>query len=138
MNDTTVRQWLQKADNDYKTGIDELATEKPATDTVCFHMQQCVEKYLKGYLASVGREIRKTHNLSLILADCQSVDASFGELLEKKVDSLTPHATVLRYPDEFYMPSLEEARAAVSLADDVKRFVSIRLVFSGTDGTPDT
>lgn len=45
-----VHLWIRKAGNDMKTGIDELATEHAATDTVCFHMQQCVEKHLKGYL----------------------------------------------------------------------------------------
>ncbi len=37
MNQETVRQWFVKADNDLKTGKDELKTENPATDTVCFH-----------------------------------------------------------------------------------------------------
>jgi len=29
---------------------DEMLTDRPATDAVCFHMQQCVEKYLKAFL----------------------------------------------------------------------------------------
>ncbi len=44
MNEKTVELWRIKADNDLKAGKDELAAENPATDTVCFHMQQCVEK----------------------------------------------------------------------------------------------
>ena len=54
-----VHLWIRKADNDMKTSIDELATEHPATDTVCFHMQQCVEKYLKGYLVKMNRIFAK-------------------------------------------------------------------------------
>lgn len=44
MNEEIVKLWCLKADNDLKTGKDELSTKNPATDTVCFHMQQCVEK----------------------------------------------------------------------------------------------
>jgi hypothetical protein len=40
MNEATFRQWLLKADHDVKIGKDELATEEPTTDLVCFHMQQ--------------------------------------------------------------------------------------------------
>lgn len=60
MNEDTVKNWIIKAENDLKIGKDEMATEKPATDGVCFHMQQCVEKYLKAYLIYYGKEFRKT------------------------------------------------------------------------------
>lgn len=49
MNEQTVKSWILKAESDLKTAKDELATPKPATDTVCFHAQQCVEKYLKAF-----------------------------------------------------------------------------------------
>lgn len=131
MNVETVKQWFIKADNDLKTGQDELNTDHPATDTVCFHAQQGVEKYLKGFLAFHDQEIKKTHNLSAILADCLRIDTSFAELTAKQVDVLTPHATVLRYPDDFYLPPVEEAQDALRLAADVKRFVLNRLQTQG-------
>lgn len=123
MNIETVKQWFIKADNDLKTAKDELNTDAPATDTVCFHAQQCVEKYLKGFLAFHDQEIKKTHNLTVILMDCIHVNTSFAELSAKQVDILTPHATVLRYPDDFYLPPVEEAQHAVQLSEDVKQFV---------------
>ncbi len=39
MNIDTVRKWIIKAENDLKIGKDEMTTDKPATDAVCFHMQ---------------------------------------------------------------------------------------------------
>ena len=123
MNPDTVRNWFIKAEHDLKTGVDEMRTTDPATDTVCFHMQQCVEKYLKGFLAFHEQEIKKIHNLTVILADCVRVDSAFAELVAKQVDILTPHATVLRYPDDFYMPSMQETEDALQLAVEVKRFV---------------
>jgi len=61
MNERSVREWIVKAESDLKTGRDEFATENPATDTICFRMQQCVEKYLKAYLIFNGKEIKRTH-----------------------------------------------------------------------------
>ncbi|MFN3763360.1 MAG: HEPN domain-containing protein [Anaerolineae bacterium] len=69
-----LRNWIRKAESDFKVACDELATEEPATDAVCFHLQQCVEKYLKAYLLSQGAEIPKTHNLALLLARCKGYD----------------------------------------------------------------
>ena len=50
MNEETVKKWITKAESDLKIGKDEMLTDRPATDAVCFHMQQCVEKYLKAFL----------------------------------------------------------------------------------------
>ncbi len=127
MNEDTVRHWFTRAENDLKAGTDEFATERPATDTVCFHMQQCAEKYLKGFLIFHGKEIEKTHNLTVILTQCLAVDASFQELLDKEVDQLTPYATVLRYPDDFYMPDAKETENAIHLAECTRRYVRDKL-----------
>jgi len=32
-------------------------------DTICFHAQQCVEKYLKALLTSTHTDFPKTHDL---------------------------------------------------------------------------
>ena len=49
---TVVREWIEKADNDLKNATHTLTlgAEGP-TDTICFHSQQCVEKYLKRFLS---------------------------------------------------------------------------------------
>jgi HEPN domain-containing protein len=123
--------WIKKADNDLKVGLDELITENPATDVICFHMQQCAEKYLKGYLVYFGYEIEKTHNIGRILELCVLHDSSFSELSEANIALLTLYAVELRYPDDFYMPSLEETKEAVSLAETVKIFVRKKLCNDG-------
>jgi HEPN domain-containing protein len=38
-----------------------MLTKEPATDAVAFHMQQCIEKYLKAFLTYFGKPFRKTH-----------------------------------------------------------------------------
>ena len=127
MNDATVKLWYRKADNDLKAGKDELATENPATDTVCFHMQQCVEKYLKAFLVHKGKEISKTHNLALLIQQCADIDASFQKMKEWNVALLTAYAVGMRYPDDFYMPTYDESLRAVTIAEDVRMFVLSKL-----------
>ncbi len=129
MNEDIVKLWCLKADNDLKAGKDELVTKEPATDTVCFHMQQCVEKYLKAFMVYHGREISKTHNIALLLQQCFDIDIAFNELKQKKVALLTAYAVDLRYPDDFYIPSVSESEEAVKAAEDSKRFVLAKLGF---------
>lgn len=129
----TARLWFMKADNDLKVGRDELMSDNPVTDAICFHMQQCVEKYLKGYLVFYGKEIERTHNISRILRECMDLDVSFSAIDNPDVDRLTLYATELRYPDDFYMPSLDEAREAIRQAETVRGFVLERLRFAGLD-----
>lgn len=127
MNEAVVKLWLVKADNDLKTGKDELASENPATDTVCFHMQQCVEKYLKAFLVSKGEEISKTHNLAFILQRCVEIDRGFIKIRNSGADELTIYAVGARYPDDFYMPSLKESKKALRIAEKIKEFVLHKL-----------
>lgn len=39
MNEKSTGEWIAKAERDLKIGKDEFATEDPATDMICFHMQ---------------------------------------------------------------------------------------------------
>ena len=50
MNLETVRAWIQKAESDLKVAKDQMKEPNPATDAICFHSQQCAEKYLKAFL----------------------------------------------------------------------------------------
>ena len=46
-----VAEWVSKAEGDFVTAGRELRARKsPNYDAVCFHTQQCAEKYLKAIL----------------------------------------------------------------------------------------
>jgi HEPN domain-containing protein len=119
----TALLWFKKAQNDLKAGRDEFDTENPATDTICFHMKQVVEKYLKGYLIYYGQEAEKTHNISRILERCLTIDSTFTLLADEGIEILTPYGTVIRYPDDFYMPDEAETKEAIRLALVVENFI---------------
>jgi len=84
-----IEKWIRKAENDFKIGKDELNIEEPATDMICFRMEQCVEKYLKAYLVLKGQSFRKTHDITELIELCEKADKNFEQLYQLKADKLT-------------------------------------------------
>jgi HEPN domain-containing protein len=117
-----VREWLAKADNDLTTAVHTLTLGADCpTDTVCFHAQQCVEKYLKALLTLRGIPFPKAHDiyqLRVLLPPRVR-----PKLDGKSQDQLTEYATVRRYPGGGPDILLPEARGAVALARRVRREV---------------
>jgi HEPN domain-containing protein len=131
MNEQRVREWIILAEGDLKTAKDELNTQTPFTNTVCFHSQQCAEKYLKAYLTFLGKPFRKTHDITELINECAELEKDFDILFEINVDKLTQYAIDLRYPDEFYSPDINEAQKSVELAETIKSFVVEKLKRKG-------
>lgn len=128
--------WLDKAANDLKNAEIILAssTEFPPLDTVCFHCQQATEKYIKAFLVYHGKKFPFSHNLADLVVICMQVDLAFASI-QRKAETLTPFAVEIRYPDDFYMPTREEADEAFAIATEIKKFVVARLgaVFNNED-----
>jgi HEPN domain-containing protein len=58
-------EWVEKAEGDFATARRELEIDvNPNFDAVCFHAQQCAEKYLKARLIEAGIRFPKTHDLA--------------------------------------------------------------------------
>lgn len=123
MNPVTVQQWMLKAEHDWKIALDELAVAEPATDMVCFHLQQCCEKYLKAFLISHDQAYPRTHRLEILIHLCAKRDPEFQILMEWGADRLSRYAAAVRYGEDFYMPSLAETQQAVGVAERVRQFV---------------
>ena len=117
---TVAREWTTKGNNDLKTAVHTLKLGKDCpTDTVCFHAQQCVEKYLKAFLVALEKPFPKTHDVeSLVSLIPKSVH--IGLTVEEQ-RRLTEYATVLRYPGPYEAVLLSEAKQAVKLAQRVQR-----------------
>lgn len=61
---TVAGEWVAKAENDLKNAAYTLGMgEDCPTDTICFHAQQCIEKYIKALLVLRGIDFPKTHDL---------------------------------------------------------------------------
>jgi HEPN domain-containing protein len=130
-----VKDWLLKAESDLKIGKDEIQMKDPATDAICFHMQQAVEKYLKAFLVFNNKEIRKTHDIAELIEICKEIDHDFEYLYEIKADKLTLYAVEFRYPGLVLFPSLEETKETIEIAEKVKAFVLEKLFKRGFEIT---
>ena len=116
---SVVREWIQKAENDLTNAAHALKLgARCPTDTVCFHAQQCVEKYLKTYLSFAAIDFPKTHDIRLLLALLPKNARPVITLKDQR--SLTAYATGARYPGWGEI-SLAEARRAVAVARRVRK-----------------
>lgn len=121
-----VRNWIVKADQDYRVILHELALdpEEMARDMVCFHCQQMAEKYLKAFLIEKNIEFPRTHSIEFLLEKCSSVNSVF-----KKLDSgnLTEYGVMVRYADDFYIPEPTEMKEQVEKSEAIRSTVRLLL-----------
>jgi len=111
--------WVQKAENDLKNATYTLGMgEDCPTDTVCFHAQQCVEKYLKAFLVLRRINFPKTHDIKELIVLLPS--NSRPKLTPEEQRRLADYATVTRYPGDYEPISLAETRRAVRIARRVR------------------
>ncbi len=115
-----VGEWVTKAENDLKNAAHTLKLEEDCpTDTVCFHAQQCAEKYLKAFLVSVGVDFPRNHDIETLVALLPTgIEVGLAASEQRR---LTTYATVSRYPGDYEPISLAEARQAVRIARRVRR-----------------
>jgi HEPN domain-containing protein len=115
-----VAEWIAKAESDLRTATITLRAQRDCpTDTICFHAQQCVEKYLKALLVLNGKPFPKTHDLatiSALLPEAQRPDVPPAVL-----ERFTDYATVTRYPGDYAEITLAEAKAAIAIARKVRK-----------------
>jgi HEPN domain-containing protein len=93
-----TQEWISKAEGDFATAQRELQVQQaPNYDAVCFHAQQCIEKYLKACLQEENIPFAKTHDLSVLLDLCLPVQPGWS-FLSPALDRLTTYAVEFRYP----------------------------------------
>src|SRR5262245_61301153 len=95
-----TREWIDKAEGDFATTRREIRVRKaPNYDAVCFHAQQCVEKYLKARLQEAEIPFGRTHDLAALLNLLLPLEPSW-EPLRLSLRTLTTFAVGVRYPGE--------------------------------------
>ena len=93
-------EWVEKAEGDYATLDREArARSNPNYDAICFHAQQCAEKYLKAHLAEAGIEFAKIHDLVALLEQALDVEPMW-EVYRENLAFLSDFAVSSRYPGE--------------------------------------
>ena len=117
-----VRQWVEKAEEDLRTAEHTLTLENDCPyGTVCFHAQQCSEKYLKALLTLHAIPFPKTHDL-VVLLNLAGESTTLGvDLLD--IEPLNRYPVEARYPGDWESFTHEEAEEAVKLARKVREAV---------------
>ena len=124
MSDMTD-EWISKAESDYTVaGLAMSGGEVPVRDAVCFHAQQCAEKYLKAFLTEQQREFPRTHFLIALLGLCLPLDSTF-EGLRADLASLEDYAVAARYPGVRLTD--EMAEQALTAMQHVRAFIRPKL-----------
>ncbi len=112
MNPVT-QEWVDKAEEDFQVALREGRVRKFCSfNAVCFHAQQCAEKYLKARLQEAGTPFPMTHSLPMLLNLVGMVEPLWSAL-HPQAGRLNVYAVAYRYPGS----NATKAEAKQALAD---------------------
>ncbi|MCP4651833.1 MAG: HEPN domain-containing protein [Candidatus Omnitrophica bacterium] len=115
-----AREWIGKAEDDYTVARREFISDPPIYDAVCFHAQQCVEKYMKAILQENDIECSKTHDLDLLLEKCKQFVAQLQEYKLGLVE-LSSFAVEIRYPG--VEATKEEGQSCLAVMETARNLI---------------
>ncbi|MCK5135135.1 MAG: HEPN domain-containing protein [Bacteroidales bacterium] len=117
-----IKQWIIKGDHDLGTAKITYLHIPEYLDTITFHCQQAVEKYLKAYLIFQSTIFRYSHDLIYLLDMVTQKDADFNNLYDT-VSELQGYAIEIRYPNETIFLSNDKVEKSMIIAKNVRELV---------------
>lgn len=122
-----ANEWFEKGRRDLETA-QLLYDERGYTDIIAYHIQQAIEKYLKGYLVLHGKRPPKIHELDGLLNVISRFDDSLSEFIDL-CEKATRYYIESRYPpgptSEYeYQEIREDLDSAWSLARTIEEKLS--------------
>ena len=123
MNPLTL-EWIELAEEDYAIARLIQREQLAMRNGMCFHAQQCAEKYLKAWLQENNIPIQRTHNLEELL---NLILPSIPAWHSWKVDlsRLSKHAVETRYVGQ--SPTAADAEHAMQTCEMVRQAVREQL-----------
>jgi HEPN domain-containing protein len=119
---------MHKAKNDLLVADTLLHTETLYQDSIAFHIQQSMEKYLKAFLISNNINIEKTHDLLILIKRCENIDSDFSEFIVPLVNKINDFAVQVRY-DEVSDLNLDLLYASYHQAARLQNLILTKLPF---------
>ena len=123
MQNEIVIEWVKKAEEDYKAASYLLPKETPYV--ICFHAQQCIEKYLKAFLIMCGETPPQTHNLIRLNSIASEYNHSLDDIYSS-LEELNPYSVPIRYPG--ISVTEEDAKTAIltmkNIRDKLRELIS--------------
>jgi len=116
-----LKNWLFRANEDILV-IEKLFSSEPEifASSICFHAHQAIEKFFKAFLVFHNIDFPKTHDLDFLLIECKKIN---DKIFDIDLGSLTDFAVSIRYPDDFYLPDMNETSFYHNLSLKVKELV---------------
>ena len=118
-NKKIIQQWIELAEKDLALAVHAAKNMDPVPyELVCFHCQQFVEKYLKGFLVSKEKEPPYIHDLVKLVILCETENPELNQIKQLCV-ILTQYGVQPRYPGEMEI-NKEDMLKALQIAEDIK------------------
>jgi HEPN domain-containing protein len=117
-----VAAWIEKGDHDLGSAKVIFQYIPDYFDTIAFHCQQAVEKYLKALLIFYDSEFQKTHDLTYLL-ELLSRNKKIDSKLFEKAITLNNFSIEIRYPNQNIHLTKEELIEAIEIAEEFRSFV---------------
>ena len=119
-----IKEWFQVTEDDLISAQILLNHDPPVINTACFHCQQAIEKALKAFLVWKGQSFEKIHDIGYLLDLCKNYGLSLNFLNKDKAETITSYAAEIRYPSAIPKITIDEAREALDIANDVWRLIN--------------
>ena len=130
-----IYQWIEKAEEDYTNAEHTLTLQNNCPlSTVCFHSQQCAEKYLKALLIGHSLQVPKSHDLMELYHRIAPDERP--SLSEEWLAILNRYAVETRYPGDWDIISRREAEDAFAAAGAIRQTINeelLRILSPGED-----
>ena len=117
-----IKRWIEKADHDLGTAIITHLHIPKYRDTIAFHCQQAVEKYLKSYIFKLGIKVKRTHDLVFLLEQIDEKE-KINQKWFDKVFELQDFAIEIRYPDQIIELTDEDIDVAINIAKEFREMI---------------
>ncbi|EIW18746.1 MULTISPECIES: HEPN domain-containing protein [Pelosinus] len=124
-NETIAREWFRYAMQDLASANYLQGMQPIPVEIICYHCQQSVEKYLKGFISLKGGNIRKTHDLVDLNKGCSEYDSAFL-VIEEDCLNLSDYGVHARYPFNLELNE-SDALLAITSAERVQTFLQEKL-----------
>ncbi|HCE59006.1 MAG TPA: DNA-binding protein [Prolixibacteraceae bacterium] len=121
-----IKQWIIKGDHDLGTAKVTYMHIPEYLDTVTFHCQQAVEKYLKAFLIYQSATFRFTHDLVYLIDLITQKDSDFESYYDI-VSEMQGYAVEVRYPNEIVFLSKEKVEYSILVAKNIREFVLMKM-----------
>lgn len=120
-NKEVAKEWFVFADFDLESPVFLLKMKPKPLEIIAYHCQQCAEKYLKGFIAFHGGQIKKTHDLVVLNRECQKYDNSFKDIIDECIN-LTDYGVQVRYPFHIDIEE-QDVDFAIRNTEKIKTFI---------------